>query len=321
MGGERVSIAMATYNGARFVRAQLESFVAQSRQPDELIVSDDGSADETVDIVEDFRAAAPFPVRVLRSASNVGYSKNFERALRRATGEIVFLSDQDDLWFPEKIAHVLDAFDAPSVQVVIHNVVNAQADLGNEGVTLLDNIVALGFGPAELIVGCATAVRRTWLDCALPIPEEIAHDAWLNGLAHRVGARKVIVKPLALYRRHDNTVFDWVASSPWRVNRSDIPRVKTRDDFSTRWATEARALGLYADRIRRNAGFLEARGLGERADRAAAAFEHRKAAIDARTDVRERPRRRRLPGIAKMLRGRQYRHFGGLWDAIKDSVR
>jgi glycosyltransferase involved in cell wall biosynthesis len=98
-----ISIAMAVYNGERFLPEQLDSLLRQTRLPDEMVVSDDASTDSTVKIVSEFAARAPFPVRILVNDQNVGCTKNFERAIRECAGEIIFLCDCDDVWYPEKV--------------------------------------------------------------------------------------------------------------------------------------------------------------------------------------------------------------------------
>lgn len=99
----KMSIAMATYNGARYLREQLDSFAAQTRLPDELVVCDDGSSDDTLNILEEFARTAPFQVRIFRNDVNLGYAQNFARALERCVGDLVFLSDHDNVWFEDKI--------------------------------------------------------------------------------------------------------------------------------------------------------------------------------------------------------------------------
>jgi glycosyltransferase involved in cell wall biosynthesis len=106
-----ISVALAAYNGARYLQEQLDSLAAQRRLPDELVVVDDASSDGTVGILERFRATAPFEVKVHRNTANLGYSANFEVAISRCTGDIIFMSDQDDVWFPEKIEAVAGCFD------------------------------------------------------------------------------------------------------------------------------------------------------------------------------------------------------------------
>src|SRR6266567_6944512 len=108
MSKSRISVAMCTYNGARFLREQLESIAAQSRLPDELVVCDDGSTDETVETIKAFVGRAPFAVRLEINSKNLGSTKNFEKAIGLCEGEIIALADQDDVWKPQKLA-VLEA--------------------------------------------------------------------------------------------------------------------------------------------------------------------------------------------------------------------
>src|SRR5882762_9087557 len=99
----KISIAMCTYNGARYLREQLDSIAAQTRPPSELIVCDDNSLDETREIVAGFAASAPFPVRLGVNEQNLGSIRNFERAIKLCEGDLIALSDQDDVWLPEKL--------------------------------------------------------------------------------------------------------------------------------------------------------------------------------------------------------------------------
>src|SRR5215470_8302349 len=103
MRGPAISVAMCTYNGARFLAEQLGSLAAQSRLPDELVVCDDGSTDESAEIVKDFARHAPFPVRLEVNEENLGATKNFEKAIGLCRGEVIALSDQDDVWYPKKL--------------------------------------------------------------------------------------------------------------------------------------------------------------------------------------------------------------------------
>ena len=99
----KVSIALCTYNGENFLEEQLSSIGQQTRLPDELIISDDDSTDSTVQIAEKFAAIAPFSVKISINTKRLGSTKNFERAISQCSGDIIFLSDQDDYWNPKKI--------------------------------------------------------------------------------------------------------------------------------------------------------------------------------------------------------------------------
>src|SRR6201999_469319 len=99
----RLSVALCTYNGERFLPQQLASMANQTRPPDELIVCDDRSSDRTIDIVREFAASAAYPVRIFENESNLGSAANFERAIRLCEGNLIALSDQDDIWYPIRL--------------------------------------------------------------------------------------------------------------------------------------------------------------------------------------------------------------------------
>src|SRR3712207_5989304 len=98
-----LSVALCTYDGARYLPEQLESLARQRRLPDELVVCDDGSADDTVDVVRRFADRAPFAVRLSLNPQNLGFVKNFEQAIRLCRGDLIALADQDDVWHPQKL--------------------------------------------------------------------------------------------------------------------------------------------------------------------------------------------------------------------------
>jgi len=110
MNKQRVSIAMCTYNGARHIQEQLDSIAAQTRLPDELVVCDDIASDSTVEIVKSFISKVSFPVRLYINEENLGIWKNKEKAISLCTGDVIFLSDWDDVWKPNKIDKILAAF-------------------------------------------------------------------------------------------------------------------------------------------------------------------------------------------------------------------
>src|SRR5258706_6945784 len=97
------SVAMCTCNGAAYLADQLESIAAQSRLPDELVVRDDASVDDTPAVIQAFAARAPFPVRFERNADRLGSTRNFDGAIAACTGDLIALSDQDDVWHQDKV--------------------------------------------------------------------------------------------------------------------------------------------------------------------------------------------------------------------------
>ena len=128
----KVSVAMCTYNGQRFLDQQLQSFLDQTVQPDELVVCDDVSSDDSMAMVEAFAARAPFTVKLFRNAQNLGYSRNCERAIAQCTGDLVLLCDQDDVWDRRKIEILREVFVAePEVGLVLQ-LAGAQACRSDE---------------------------------------------------------------------------------------------------------------------------------------------------------------------------------------------
>src|SRR5579884_3482594 len=114
---------MATYNGDRFLREQLDSIAAQTRAPHELVVSDDGSTDRTLEIVREFSASAPFPVKLLQDERRLNYRLNFRRAAQNCSGDLIAFSDQDDVWQTDKLEKMARAFADPAILLAYHNAI------------------------------------------------------------------------------------------------------------------------------------------------------------------------------------------------------
>ncbi|MFT5276204.1 MAG: glycosyltransferase involved in cell wall biosynthesis, partial [Saprospiraceae bacterium] len=148
----KISIALTTYNGAAYLQAQLNSYLVQERLPDELVVCDDVSTDETVTILEAFKKTAPFQVRVIINELNLGFTKNFEKALLNCSGDLVFLSDQDDVWYPEKILVVVKAFlQNPDKYLLIHDGDLVDENLVSHGATKRGQVVK-GYGSDKHLI-------------------------------------------------------------------------------------------------------------------------------------------------------------------------
>jgi glycosyltransferase involved in cell wall biosynthesis len=318
----RVSIAMATYNGSRHIAEQLASFASQTRLPDELVVSDDGSSDDTVAIVERFAATAPFDVVIRRNPAAPGVSRNFQSALEGCSGDIIFLSDQDDMWFDQKIATVLEAFAQSDERT--HYVINDQmitdGELNPSGRTKLQNIRSAGISESLFITGCCTAFTREWRDFCLPFPEvEVAHDVWIGSLANRLEARKVVSVPLQYYRRHGENVSDWEMSSGQGASRLSIARKYGLRDARAGWLQRASVLEAYHVRITERADSAIVR----RVDLAAKlrAIDMAAADLKARSAFCSLPRLRRIVPVLRFLANGRYARSSGIASAAKDLLR
>jgi len=223
MQSARTSVAMATCEGARFVEAQLRSIAAQSRPPDELVVCDDASQDDTRARVEAFARAAPFPVRIERNAARLGTTANFERSVSLCSGDIVLLADQDDVWEPDKIATLAGLLESrPSVGLVFSNgavVDAARAPLGYDLWQALffgardRRRVEQGEAPAVfarrvVAAGTTLAFRARYAPLLHPFPDlPSTHDAWIAFLVACVADCALVDRPLVRYRLHgDNQI-------------------------------------------------------------------------------------------------------------------
>lgn len=237
----KISIALATYNGAEHLLRQLDSFASQTKLPDELVVCDDCSSDDTLGILERFCQMAPFAVRIFRNDANFGFTKNFEKALSKCSGDLIFLSDQDDIWFPNKIEFVTQVFlENADKLLVIHDGRLVDARLISHGATKLSQVAAAYGSPDSVVMGALTAVRKELLAMALPIPDGMAgHDVWLHNIAGLLDARCVIDRELQMIVRHGSNTSSWIGSSVEKVTRWDLWNA----EYQTSAATS------YSDRI------------------------------------------------------------------------
>lgn len=220
----RVSIAMATYNGEKYLQEQLDSFVCQTRLPDELVVSDDYSSDNTLEILRDFSEKAPFEVRIYQNKENLGYARNFENALSKVTGDLIFLSDQDDVWLPNKIEVVCNiAQNNPDYLLFLNDTEICDGELKSAGLTKFQQITSMGLCLyTDLPIGCCSSFKKALLKIALPIPDYSSHDFWLHQLSNILKVKKVIPVTLQLYRRHNSNASNWIDSRTTKQSRLDL---------------------------------------------------------------------------------------------------
>jgi len=217
----KISIAMATYNGEQYIKEQLQSFVTQTCLPDEVIISDDCSTDDTESIVREFEKVAPFTVAFHRNEKNLGYCGNFNAALMKATGDLIFLSDQDDVWFPEKIEHMVRlAIRNPEALVLMNDAALTDGQLNEVGLTKLGQIRSAGFNVENFVMGCCCAIRRELLDFCMPIPPGVkGHDNWLVQFADGLHSKVVDSTVLQYYRRHECNESQFIVNQTKRVTR------------------------------------------------------------------------------------------------------
>ena len=252
----KISIAMATYNGEKYLQEQLDSFLCQTRLPDELIVSDDCSIDRTVQIVKEFSMNAPFQVVLNQNPRNLGYAGNFNKALELTAGDIVFLSDQDDVWFPQKIAVIVSKAERyPEALAIMNDSELTDGNLQTVGLTKLGQLRAGGFSNKSFVMGCCAAVRRSLLDFALPVPEGYAsHDKWLLEIADALNTKLIFDEVLQYYRRHGSNESQAIFNQTKAISRRDvfkqwISEMIERNDFQ-KTAKSLSQLSIYISALK-----------------------------------------------------------------------
>ena len=224
-----ISVAMATFNGAPYILAQLQSLAKQSILPNELVVSDDGSTDATLDIIEQFSLSAPFKVLINRNAVRLGFADNFLKAAQLTNSRWIAFCDQDDIWFPRKIETVLKTIGSDEE---LHLIVHTSKIL--RGDTLTTEIVGpknaglhlpLTLHPLHVFNGHALVFDRVLLDVlrveARPFSPHtmtlrMPHDDWITFLGGALGKTHILKEPLVQYRHHEGNI-----SSP-SSKREDI---------------------------------------------------------------------------------------------------
>lgn len=221
---------MASYQGESYISLQLRSILGQLSPGDEVIVVDDGSTDRTcaeVSALQDSRLV------LIQNSVNQGVLRAFETALSRCSGEIVFLSDQDDLWLPKKVETVLDVFTHdPAVMLVASDAILIDQDGSKIGNSFYAKRGKFRAGLwSNLLIGkfhgCTMAFRSTLLRSALPFPPGrlVHHDTWIGCVNALIGGKtKYIAEPLVEYRRHSTNVTG-------RIKLSNYTRLKMRSQM------------------------------------------------------------------------------------------
>lgn len=206
---------MATYNGANYIKEQIDSILVQLGVSDELIISDDGSTDDTILMIQNINDSR---IKIIFNQNESGYTGNFENALKNAAGDIIFLADQDDIWVPNKVEIAINILNEADFVVSDAKVVNSNLKLINKSYFRLRNAKP-GF-VNNLIrcryLGCCYAFRKKVLDKALPFPKKhkmLPHDLWLALIAEFYFKVAFLDVPLVIYRRHTFNASDGGSSS------------------------------------------------------------------------------------------------------------
>lgn len=205
-----ISVCMATYEGEKYIEEQINSILPQLSIEDELIISDDGSRDQTLSIIQNYMNEDA-RIRLL-AGPNKGVVANFEHAIEHSRGDIIFLADQDDVWLPSKVQRIKEFFDQNlMIDLVVSDlmIVDEQLEIlehsyftyRNVQVGFIHNIIKNKY------IGAGMAFRKSFKERALPIPKQVPmHDMWLGILAAKQKKSALLKEPLTLYRRHGDNV-------------------------------------------------------------------------------------------------------------------
>jgi glycosyltransferase involved in cell wall biosynthesis len=212
-----ISVALCIFNGERFLRRQLQSLSSQMRRPDELVVCDDGSTDSSLEIIETFAGAAPFPVRLTRNPVQLGPAQNFGHAIEHCTGDLIACCDQDDVWMPTKLATLEKVFaNDPQLAFAFSDARMCGEDGADLGYRLWDSVLFVGrlrrlfdSGRAfdvllrqNVVTGTTLCFASKFRSLILPIDRLWMHDGWIALLLAAVGKGLAIDPPLVEYRQH-----------------------------------------------------------------------------------------------------------------------
>jgi len=211
---------MATYNGSKYIQTQLVSILGQLGPDDELVIVDDGSIDNTTEIISGLHDPR---IRLYLNPVNLGAVRTFDRALHLVQGDLIFLSDQDDRWYDNKVTRIKTLFASQDVDLIVHDARLTDGEriideslfkLCNSSPGVMRNIVS------NTHTGCCMAFRKTVLDSVLPIPvgNGIFHDAWIGIMAGCLGCKKIFLpEPLIDYRRHGANVSTMKRRSVFKI--------------------------------------------------------------------------------------------------------
>jgi glycosyltransferase involved in cell wall biosynthesis len=321
----RVSIAMCTFNGAAHLHEQLQSIAKQTRRPDELVVCDDGSSDETVAMLRAFSSTAPFPVALVVNAARLGFAANFEKAIGLCTGEVIFCSDQDDSWKPSKIERFLEAFrSSPGTGLILcdANLVDsqlaplgttwwraqrfgrrarAQAQTRKGGGVFLKN-------PAWIAAGATMAFSAPLRTVALPVPAGWTHDAWIATVVSALTDVRLIPEALNDYRQHETQVYG-AGTDAGRSIQQALSRGATQKHFTDT-----------IDRYRVLRQRLDECGMRPRDDGYLSSIDGKIAHWSARAAMRQRSRWAGASMMIGELLGGRYHRYSQSWRSLAMDV-
>lgn len=207
MNDEIVSVIMCTYNGALYLEEQLDSILAQTYTPLEIIIADDASTDNTWQLLQGYEVKDK-RIKIFRNEKNVGYNLNFSFACEKASGLFIAIADQDDIWEAEKVEILLNEIKQSEETILVHSISARFEEKGKPHMRSLRLLNYFNgndiryFLLSNYVSGHNMLFRRRLLDAALPFPAEVYYDWWLVVNACVLGQVKAVEKVLVWHRMH-----------------------------------------------------------------------------------------------------------------------
>ncbi|WP_010203471.1 glycosyltransferase family 2 protein [Salinibacterium sp. PAMC 21357] len=319
----RISVALCTHNGARYVEEQLISILEQVPAPHQLVVSDDASKDDTIARTRAIAARYPaVELTVFENTPPLGVTKNFEQAIRACSGSLIALSDQDDVWHQGRLALFVQEFAAHPAVALIHSdarlVDSEGSPLGHTlsralGVSARE-VASIRSGQAfsvllrrNLVTGACMVFRQSLVEFAAPFPSSWVHDEWLGVIAAAVGSTGFIDQPTIDYRQHGaNQIGATKLTLAGKFGRMMEPR-------RTRNARLEANITVLADRLQR----LGSRVSDDKLNRVRAKLDH-----EHMRNALPEARMRRIPAVAHAFFAGNYgRYSRGPLDAMRDILQ
>ena len=213
-----ISVVLCTYNGEKYIKEQIESIITQTIQPDEIIICDDNSNDNTIAICEEILRTTNIRFKIFRNLKNLGVKKNFEKGIKCCTGDIVFTCDQDDYWYENKIEKMMPFFRDAECKLVFSNAYLVDKNRKKLNCNLWDSLY---FKPENIstynkcfdlllkhciVTGAAMAFRKDIFLDIIPFPDCWIHDGWIAINACIRGKIVAVNENLIDYRQHGNNV-------------------------------------------------------------------------------------------------------------------
>lgn len=238
-----ISVAMCTYNGEKYVKEQLMSIISQTVLPDEIVICDDRSSDNTIDVVKKALKDWNGICQIIVNEKNLGYRKNFERAIELCHGEYIFLSDQDDVWDSKKIEYMINEIKKDEeILLVFHDAELVDHNLESLGITLWQRLGAYinelknndfrRILESNVVQGSACLIKRELFEYATPFPEIAVHDEWLALVAIAKGKIYPLNLVLSKYRQSEsNAIGAGTISLYTRIKKWTMSRHNTSSQY------------------------------------------------------------------------------------------